>query len=134
MVTKMIVAGTHGKLHHCGVNITVMALLSGILDTFICQCVNGVLRQCVPCRKLAGKPYKAPDPPPLPKSQVTEAPPFTVMGVDFTGALYVRESVETTVYRMLIFACIQLCCCYHKSYFIWLIIRQARLKINLEGL
>ena len=37
-----------------------------------------------------GKPYRAPDPPPLPKIRVQDAPPFTVTGADFTGALHIR--------------------------------------------
>ena len=55
------------------------------------QCVKKVLRQCLVCRKYDGKSYRAPDPPPLPKNRLTEAPPFTITGVDFTGALYVKD-------------------------------------------
>ena len=61
-----------------------------------------VLRQCVPCRKLIGKPYRSPDPPPLPKVRVMEAPSFTVTGVNFMGALYVKEREETKVYICLL--------------------------------
>ena len=68
VVKKMIVADTYGKLHHGGVSITVTALCQVYWIPCIFQCVNSVLRQCVPCRNLAGKPYRAPDPPPLPKS------------------------------------------------------------------
>jgi len=38
-----------------------------------------------------GIPYRAPDPPPLPKVCVTECPPS---GMDFTGALYIKDRVE----------------------------------------
>ena len=52
-----------------------------------------------------GKPYKAPNPPPLPKVRVSESKPFEVTGVDFTGALYVKEpSREKKVYISL-FTC-----------------------------
>ena len=37
------------------------------------------------------KPYKAPDPPPLIKVRMQKTDPFDVTGVDYTGALYVRE-------------------------------------------
>ena len=40
--------------------------------------------------QLPWKPYRAPDPPPLPKIRVQDATPFTVTGVDFTGALHIR--------------------------------------------
>ena len=103
-VTKLIVVDTHKKLHHGVVSITVTALRQVYWIPCIRQCVKSVIRQCVPCRKLMGKPYKSPDSPPLPKIRVMEAPPFTVTGVDFTGALYVKEREETKVYICL-FTC-----------------------------
>ena len=39
-----------------------------------------------------GKPYRAPELPPLLKVRVGEATPFGITGVDFTGTLYVKES------------------------------------------
>lgn len=66
--------------------------------------LKGVLRCCVPCRKSSGKPYKAPNPPPLPKFLVTEAPPFTITGMDFTGVLFVKEGEHEKVYICL-FTC-----------------------------
>ena len=43
------------------------------------------------CLRLIGKPYRPPDPPPLPKVRIGDLTPFSVCGVDFTGAMYVRE-------------------------------------------
>ena len=43
-----------------------------------------------PFRKVSGQPYRAPDAPPLPKDRLRESPPFTVTGVDFTGALHIK--------------------------------------------
>ena len=98
MWTRMIVNNTHETLHHGGVSITVTVLCQVYWIPCIRQCVKSVLRRCVTCRKLVGKPYRSPDPPPLPKIQVMEAPPFTVTGVDFTGALYMKEREESKVY------------------------------------
>ena len=55
------------------------------------QVVRSLLRHCVVCQKVVGKPYKAPDSPPLIKERIQETEPFNVTGVDFTGALYVRD-------------------------------------------
>ena len=52
-----------------------------------------------------GKPYRAPDPPPLPKARVTESPPFTITGVDFTGALYIKDREGETKVYICIFTC-----------------------------
>ena len=38
-----------------------------------------------------GKPYRSPDPPPLPKMRVEESALFSVTGIDFTGALCIRQ-------------------------------------------
>ncbi|XP_071132833.1 uncharacterized protein [Mytilus edulis] len=61
------------------------------------QVVRKMLRRCVTCRKIIGKPYSAPDPPPLPKIRLQEAPPFTATGIDFTGALHVRQIDKSLV-------------------------------------
>ena len=62
------------------------------------QRIRALLRKCVTCRKLAGRPYTAPDPPPLVGARVEQSMPFEVTGVDFTGALYVRGERECKVY------------------------------------
>ena len=59
------------------------------------QCVRSVLQKCVACKKTQGRPFEAPDPPPLPKFRVSEKSPFTVTGLDYTGALRVRNNDET---------------------------------------
>ena len=64
-----------------------------------------ILSKCVTCRKICRAPYSAPDPPPLPKARFQETRPFEITGVDFTGALHVKESgTENKAYRCL-FTC-----------------------------
>ena len=67
--------------------------------------MRSLLRKCVTCKKVAGKPYAAPDPPPLIKDRLNASRPFEVTGVDYTGALYVHtNSGEQKVYICL-FTC-----------------------------
>jgi len=66
-VTKLIVLEVHNKLHRGGVGITVTALRQIYWRLAIRQYVRRLLRHCVTCRKLIGRPYRAPEPPPLPK-------------------------------------------------------------------
>lgn len=84
--TDLIVMDTHTKLHHGGISITVTALRQVYWIPSTRQYVRKLLRRCVTCNKLMGKPFRAPDPSPLPKVRVSESPPFTVTRVDFTGA------------------------------------------------
>jgi len=53
-----------------------------------------LLRHCTICRRYGGKPYAAPESPPLPKVRVQDTPPFSITGVDFTGALFVKQNKE----------------------------------------
>ena len=41
---------------------------------------------------LIGKQYSKPDPPPLLRLRLMDAPPFTITGVDFTGSLNLKDN------------------------------------------
>ena len=104
-LTTLIVLAAHATQLHGGVNRTVTALRQTFWITSARRFIRSVLRTCVTCKRVCGKPYSTPDPPPLPKSRTQLAPPFTVTGVDFTGALYVRtKSGEEKAYICL-FTC-----------------------------
>ena len=57
--------------------------------------VRKLLRPCVTCRKLDGKSYSYPPPPPLTKLMFDDSRPFAVIGVDNCGPLFVRN-----IYRL----------------------------------
>ena len=101
----MIIQEVHEKLHHGGVSNTVTALRQVYWIPSIRQRVRKQLRQCVICNRLSGKPYRAPDPPPLPKVRVEESNPFTITGVDFTGALYVKDTGGERKVYICLFTC-----------------------------
>ena len=103
--TRLLVYAMHVKLCHAGVNSTVTALHQSYWIPTIRQCVKMILRKYVVCIKLIGKPYRIPDPPPLPKLRIEQPNPFKVTGVDFTSALYTRDGgTERKVYICL-FTC-----------------------------
>lgn len=67
-----------------------------------------VLNKCVVCKKLKGKAYGAPCSAALPEFRVTEAPPFSKVGVDFAGPFYVKSQTAnmTKVYVYIaLFSC-----------------------------
>ena len=103
--TKLLVYATHEKLHHAGLNSTVTALRQMYWIPTIQMYVKKLLRKCVVCTKLSGRAYRAPDPPPLPKGRITNPTPFSVCGVDFTGALYVRERETERKICICLFTC-----------------------------
>ena len=46
---------------------------------------------------MTGKPYSSPESPPLLNTRTQEGKPFEVTGVDFTGALYVRDPTKAYI-------------------------------------
>ena len=103
--TNLVILQAHIDQHHSGVNSTLTVIRQRYWIPSGRQRVRSILRKCVTCRKTVGKPYTIPDPPPLLKCRVNKAQPFEVTGVDFTGALYVRNcEMEQKVYICL-FTC-----------------------------
>ena len=64
--------------------------------------VRRLLRKCVPCRKTSGKAYPSQDHHLFPR---IEPKPFEVTGVDFTGALYVRDHGTESKAYICLFTC-----------------------------
>ena len=85
---------------------TIAAIRQKFWIPAIRQAVRKIIRKCVTCRKVVGKAYDQPDPPPLPKDRLNESVPFTVTGVDYTGALHVisPDRLDMKVYICL-FTC-----------------------------
>ena len=103
-ITSLIVYHVHKTYLHSGVNATVTALRQKYWLPSTRQVVKSLLRKCVRCRRVAGKPYLQPNSPPLPSVRVKDARPFEITGVDFTGALRVKKMGDNKVYICL-FTC-----------------------------
>ena len=104
-LTKLLVYSIHKQHLHAGVNSTVTALRQQYWIPSAQQLVRRLLRKCVPCLKMTGKPYSSPESPPLPHARTQEGKPFEVTGVDFTGALYVRDPGKETKAYICLFTC-----------------------------
>ncbi|XP_045215312.2 uncharacterized protein LOC123565509 [Mercenaria mercenaria] len=91
-LTELLVTDAHETQLHAGLESTVTYLRQRFWIPSIRQRVRTIIRTCVTCRKLTAKPYRVPDPPPLPSDRLKHAPPFTVTGIDFTGALTVKAT------------------------------------------
>ena len=61
---------------------------------WIPQCrklVSNVLKKCYICKRLEGLAFALPSPPPLPRYRVDISPPFTNVGLDHMGPLWVHD-------------------------------------------
>ena len=74
------------------------------------QAVKSVIRHCVTCNKLEGLSYSSVMPPDFPSFRVSEEPPFTHMGVDFAGPLYVYEASTHGSDTSKAYICLFTCC------------------------
>ena len=70
-----------------------------------------VLCCCVNYKKHSGKPYKASDMASLSKISLQDTLPFTVMGIDFTSALCIRQ--DNTEAKAYVYMPIYIC--HHKG-------------------
>ena len=104
---SLIVNHVHVSLSHAGVGSTLTALRQSFWIPSGRQYVKKLLRHCVICRKHGGRPYATPESDPLSKVRVQDVSPFTITGVDFTGALYIKQcnGEESKVYNLSVHMC-----------------------------
>ncbi|XP_063441997.1 uncharacterized protein LOC134722318 [Mytilus trossulus] len=105
-LTNLLINDIHIENLHSGIGSTVTYLRQKYWIPSAQQEVGCVIRKCVSCRKVTGVAYKAQDPPPLPKDKLSSEEPFTISGVDFSGALNIKgdDGVLRKVYICL-FTC-----------------------------
>ena len=103
--TDLIIYSTHSTQLHAGVNGTLTAICQNYWIPSARQVIKRLLRKCVTCRKVIGKPYQPPDPFPLVMERTQMTQPFQVTGVDFTGALYVRGPEGEMKVYVCLFTC-----------------------------
>ena len=104
-LTALIVNHVHVLLSYAGIGSTLTALRQSFWIPSSPQYVKKLLRKCFVCRRHSGRPYATPESPPLPKVRVQDIPPFSITGVDFTGALYVKQNSEEVKVYLCLFTC-----------------------------
>ena len=104
-LNTLIVHHNHKAHLHTGVNATVTSLREKYWIPSARQVVRSILRKCVSCCRVVGKPYSRPEPPPLPSVRTRQCRPFEVTGVDFTGALHVKTPDGSSKVYVCLFTC-----------------------------
>ena len=104
-LSQLIIFDIHVSLYHSGTSATLTALRQTYWIPSARQYIKSLLRKCVVCLKVTGKPFPAPDPAPLPQSRMQDVHPFTYTGVDFTGALYVKDGSQEVKVYLCLFTC-----------------------------
>ena len=104
-LTKLLVRKIHEEKFHSGLSDTLSFMRTKFWVPRARQVIKGMLSKCVVCRKIRGKAFGPKETAQLPVERVRESRPFQVTGLDYTGALNVRNgSVIVKVY-IVIFSC-----------------------------
>ena len=106
--STLIVKEYHEKVFHNGVRETLCALRSRYWILRGREVVKRLLKTCILCRRLEGLPYSTIPCLDLPKYRVDDGPPFSNIGLDFAGPLYVSQNKSKQQSKMYIclFTCL----------------------------
>ena len=90
-LTKLVILDCHDAVFHQRVTATLTQLRNDYWVPTGRRMVRNVIRPCNLCKLFDGLPYGPTTPPDLPDFRVHLAPPFTNVGTDHTGPLYVKD-------------------------------------------
>jgi hypothetical protein len=90
--TILVVRWAHDRVLHNGMRETLTQIRSRYWIIRGRALVKKIVHQCVLCRRFESPPYRAPPPPPLPAIRVMERPPFSFVGVDFAGPIFIKQN------------------------------------------
>ena len=88
--TTLVVMNCHKRVMHGGVKETLTELRTKFWTVRGRNRLRRLLHSCVTCIRLDGRVYNVPRTPPLPHFTVLESFPFTYVGVDYAGPLYIK--------------------------------------------
>lgn len=89
--TVLMIKRSHSKVMHNGLKETLTDLGSRFWVIRGRQTVRDVIFPSATCKKLERRSYNASAQPPLPDFRVSDEFPFTQVGVDFAGPVYLRD-------------------------------------------
>ena len=89
-LTQLIIEKVHTQNLHTGTNQTLSMLRESYWILKGGQTVKKFIKRCVKCQKISKKPMDQ-KMAPLPDFRCQESPPFTHVGVDYAGPLFVKE-------------------------------------------
>ena len=99
----LLVRSQHELMKHVGVGTLVSALRNEYWIVSVRTLAKKVLGRCIQCRRHDSRAMDQVTAP-LPKDRLTQAPPFSVIGIDHAGPLYCCDTGEEKLY-ILLFTC-----------------------------
>ncbi|GBL94040.1 hypothetical protein AVEN_185016-1 [Araneus ventricosus] len=102
--TELLVTTEHERIGHCGVSATLTQLRKKYWIPKGRQLVKTMIRICLICKKYNAKPADQLSGQ-LPRDRISQSPPFQIVGIDFTGAILVKDNKETHKSYVALFTC-----------------------------
>ncbi|GFQ67959.1 integrase catalytic domain-containing protein [Trichonephila clavata] len=102
--TELLVIREHERIGHCGVSATLTQLRKNYWIPKGRQLVKTMIRICLICKKYNAKPADQLSGQ-LPRDRITQSFPFQIEGIDFTGAILVKDNQETHKSYVSLFTC-----------------------------
>jgi hypothetical protein len=104
-VIKLIIWQAHEQVFHSGIDSTHFKLKEKYYLIDARKSINTALKDCYVCRKFTATTYE-PQCAQLPRERLTAERPFSAIGIDLTGHMYVRRGEETVKNYCLIATCL----------------------------
>ncbi|GFY33214.1 integrase catalytic domain-containing protein [Trichonephila clavipes] len=102
--TELLVIREHERIGHCGVSATLTQLRKKYWIPKGRQLVKTMIRICLVCKKYSAKPADQLSGQ-LPRDRITQSPHFQIVGIDFTGAILVKDNQGTRKSYVSLFTC-----------------------------
>ncbi|GFX90187.1 integrase catalytic domain-containing protein [Trichonephila clavipes] len=102
--TELIVKEKHLRLLHGGVTLTLSQIRRKYWIPQGRQLIRKIINRCLACKKYSFKPADQLSGQ-LPCDRISQSLPFTVIGVDFTGLVYVKLGNNTEKSYIALFMC-----------------------------
>ncbi|XP_064469621.1 uncharacterized protein LOC135384345 [Ornithodoros turicata] len=101
--THLVILDVHRQALHAGVQDTITQVRNRFWVLRARQTVRRVLHSCLSCRRQRAELASVPTAP-LPRERITQANPFSVVGLDFAGPLFITNAASGKAYIVL-FSC-----------------------------
>ena len=104
---KLLITYTHERCLHGGVKDTLILIRHQYWMPKCRQTIKTLLSHCVVCKRVAGRRFEYPGPPPLPIERVQFTRPFAHVGIDYSGPITITktESGVPHKYYIVLFTC-----------------------------
>jgi hypothetical protein len=91
---ELLIREVHQQVKHNGIRDTLTTVRERFWIIRGREGAKRIIKDCVVCRKAEGLPYYYGQDPDLSSCRISDDPPFTNMGLDFAGPLYVQDKNE----------------------------------------